>query len=90
MNTIETTILSIVIMIGLGYILKKIDFLSDKDIDSLNKIVINLLLPCMIFSALYSADLSLLPKLSILTVLIFNFFFYNRNHFLFNIKEVKF
>ena len=29
------------IMIGLGYILKKIDFLSDKDIDSLNKIVIN-------------------------------------------------
>lgn len=70
MNTIETTILSIVIMIGLGYILKKIDFLSDKDIDSLNKIVINLLLPCMIFSALYSADLSLLPKLSILTVLI--------------------
>ncbi len=38
MNAIEITILSIVLMIGLGYDLKRIDFLSKKDIDPLNKI----------------------------------------------------
>ena len=31
MNAIEVTILSIIIMIGLGYFLKRIDFLSEKD-----------------------------------------------------------
>ena len=39
MNAIEITILSIIIMIGLGYFLKRIDFLSEKDIDPFNKIV---------------------------------------------------
>ena len=66
MNAIETTILSIILMIGLGYFLKRIDFLSQKDIDPFNKIVMYILLPCMIFNALYSADLSLIPKLGIL------------------------
>lgn len=61
MNAIEITIISIVLMIGLGYFLKRIDFLSEKDIDPLNKIVMYILMPCMIFSALYSADMSLLP-----------------------------
>ena len=70
MNAIEVTILSIIIMIGLGYVLKRIDFLSEKDIDPLNKIVINILLPCMIFSALYGADLTLMPKLGILPFII--------------------
>ena len=70
MNAIEITILSIIIMIALGYILKRIDFLSEKDVDPLNKIVINILLPCMIFSALYGADLSLMPKLGILPFVI--------------------
>lgn len=70
MNAIEITILSIILMIGLGYVLKRIDFLSEKDIDPLNKIVMYILLPCMIFYALYNADLSLIPKLGILPFVI--------------------
>ena len=70
MNEIEITILSIILMIGVGYVLKRIDFLSEKDITPLNKIVMNILLPCMIFSALYSSDLSLIPKLGILPFVI--------------------
>ena len=70
MNQIEITILSIIIMIGLGYFLKRIDFLSEKDIDPFNKIVMYILLPCMIFHALYSADLSSLSKLGILPFVI--------------------
>ena len=69
-NAIGVTILSIIIMIGLGYFLKRIDFLSEKDIDPFNKIVMYILLPCMIFHALYSADLSLLSKLGILPFVI--------------------
>lgn len=70
MNAIEITIISIVLMIGLGYFLKRIDFSSEKDIDPLNKIVMYILMPCMIFSALYSADMSLLPTLGILPFVI--------------------
>ena len=70
MNAIEITIISIVLMIGLGYFLKRIDFLSEKDIDPLNKIVMYILMPSMIFSALYSADMSLLPTLGILPFVI--------------------
>lgn len=70
MNEIEITILSIILMICIGYVLKRIDFLSEKDINPLNKIVMNILLPCMIFSALYSSDLSLIPKLGILPFVI--------------------
>lgn len=70
MNAIEITIISIVLMIGLGYFLKRIDFLSENDIDPLNKIVMYILMPCMIFSALYSADMSLLPTLGILPFVI--------------------
>ena len=66
MNAIEVTILSIIVMIAVGYILKRIDFFSSEDTNLLNKIVINLLLPCMIFNGLYSADLSAISKLGIL------------------------
>lgn len=69
-NAIGVTILSIIIMIGLGYFLKRIDFLSEKDIDPFNRIVMYILMPCMIFHAIYSADLSLLPKLGILPFII--------------------
>ena len=76
MNTIEVTILSIIIMITIGYILKRIDFFSSEDTNLLNKIVINLLLPCMIFNGLYSADLSLISKLGILPfIMLFTSFF---------------
>ena len=70
MNAIAITILSIFLMIALGYVLKRIDFLSENDIDTLNKIVINITLPCMMFSALYTADLSLMSQLSILPFVI--------------------
>ena len=70
MNAIAVTILSIIIMIGLGYFLKRIDFLSEKDIDPFNKVVMYILMPCMIFHAIYSADLSLLSKLGILPFVI--------------------
>ena len=70
MSAIEVTILSIIIMIGLGYFLKRIDFLSEKDIDPFNRIVMYILMPCMIFHAIYSADMSLLPKLGVLPFVI--------------------
>ncbi len=70
MNEIAITILSIIIMIGLGYFLKRIDFLSEKDIDPFNKIVMYILMPCMIFHALFTADLSYLSKLGILPFII--------------------
>lgn len=70
MNDIEITILSIIIMIGIGYFLKRIDFLSEEDLDPFNKLVMYILMPCMIFHAIYSADLSLLSKLGILPFVI--------------------
>ena len=70
MDAIAVTILSIIIMIGLGYFLKRIDFLGEKDIDPFNKIVMYLLMPCMIFHAIFSADLALLSKLGILPFVI--------------------
>jgi hypothetical protein len=57
-------------MIGLGYFLKRIDFLSEKDIDPFNKIVMYILMPCMIFHAIFTADISLIPKLGILPFII--------------------
>ena len=70
MNDIEITILSIVLMIALGYILKRINFISVDDVDVLNDIVIYILLPCMIFTALHSADLSLISELGVLPFII--------------------
>ena len=70
MNAIEITILSIVLMIFLGVFLRRIDFLGIKEVESLNNIVIYILMPCMVFSALYSADLSLLSTLGILPFII--------------------
>ena len=70
MDAIAITILSIILMIGLGYFLKRIDFLSEEFIDPLNKLVMYILLPCMIFSAISTADLTLLPKLGILPFVI--------------------
>ncbi len=71
MNAILITILSIILMIAVGYFLKRINFLTADLVEAFNKLVINIFLPCMIFSALYSADLSLLPSLSVLPFVIF-------------------
>ena len=70
MNTVEITIISIFLMIGIGYFLKRIDFLSENDIEALNKIVMYVCLPCMIFSALYSTNMGLLPVLGVLPFII--------------------
>jgi predicted permease len=61
-------IVSIIVMILIGALSKKIGLLKEEDVETLNNIVINISLPCMIFNALYTADVSLLPRLSILTV----------------------
>ncbi|MCQ2964541.1 MAG: AEC family transporter [archaeon] len=66
----ETTIISIIVMIFIGVLLKKLNILKTEDNETLNKIVVNVALPCMIFNALYTANVSLLPDLSILTVFI--------------------
>jgi predicted permease len=42
MNEIEVTILSIILMIAIGYVLKRIDFLSEKDINPFLPIVMQL------------------------------------------------
>ena len=61
-------IVLIIVMILIGVLFKKIGLLKENDVETLNNIVINIALPCMIFNALYTADVSLIPKLSILTV----------------------
>lgn len=61
-------IVSIIIMILIGVLSKKIGLLKEEDVETLNNIVINIALPCLIFNTLYSADSSLVPQLSILTV----------------------
>ena len=57
-------IVSIIVMILIGALSKKIGLLKENDVETLNNIVINIALPCMIFNALYTADVSLLPRLS--------------------------
>lgn len=66
----KVIIVSIIVMIFLGVLLKRINLLSEDDVETLNKIVLNISLPCLVFNALYTADVSLLPKLSILTLYI--------------------
>ena len=63
-------IVAILVMILLGFFLKKINLLSSDDVETLNKIVLNIALPCLIFQALYTADVSLFPSLSILTLFV--------------------
>ncbi len=62
----ETTIISIIIMIFLGYLLRRFNLVKTTDINSLNNIAINLTLPCLAFASVYSADLSHLSHLAIL------------------------
>ena len=90
MDAIIVTSLSIVIMIGLGYFLKRIDFLSEKDIDPFNKIVMYILMPCMIFHAIYAADLSQIPKLGILPFIILASSFVTGIVSYFILKQLKF
>ncbi len=57
MNSTET-ILAIILMILIGYTAKRIGLLKLEDSVTLNKIVVNIAIPSLIFLAMYSADLS--------------------------------
>ena len=68
MSALET-ILSIIILIIIGYLTKQIGLLKTDDSLLLNKIVLNIALPALIFSALYSADLSNITSLIGITII---------------------
>lgn len=57
MNSTET-IIAIIFLILIGYIAKRIGLLKSEDSITLNKIVINIALPSLIFLAMFGADLS--------------------------------
>ena len=66
MASVETTIIAIFGMVFLGYILKRIDLLHENDVDTLNKIVINVALPSLIFITIYKTDFSILLEIATL------------------------
>lgn len=63
LSSVET-ILSIIVMVILGYLMRRWGILKAGDAQSLNKIVVNVAIPSMIFLAMYHADLSVLPSLT--------------------------
>lgn len=58
------TILAIIIMVFLGYGMRRSGLLKYEDAKSLNKLVVNLAIPSLIFMALYRIDISILPSLT--------------------------
>jgi len=63
MNSIET-IIPIIVMIIIGYTLKRTGVLNAEDAISLNKIVINIAIPALIFLAIYKVNLAILPLIT--------------------------
>ena len=59
-------IVSIIVMILIGFFSKKVNLISSDDVETLNNIVVNIALPCMIFQALYVARTSLFATLYML------------------------
>jgi malate permease and related proteins len=68
MNSTET-ILAIILLILIGYIAKRIGLLKPEDSLTLNKIVINIAIPSLIFLAMFNADLSNLKILLPITLI---------------------
>lgn len=68
MNSIET-IIPIILIILIGYSLKRTNILHAETAIDLNKIVINIAIPALIFMAIYDIDLSILPKIAPLTII---------------------
>jgi len=68
MNSTET-ILAIILMIIIGYLSKKIGLLKPEDSTTLNKIVVNIAIPSLIFLAMYGADLSNINTLLPITII---------------------
>lgn len=63
------TILVIILMILLGYLSKRIGILKSEDSTILNKIVINIAIPSLIFLAMYGADLTNIKTLLPITLI---------------------
>jgi auxin efflux carrier (AEC) len=63
------TILAIILMIIIGYLSKKIGLLKPEDSTTLNKIVVNIAIPSLIFLAMYGADLSNINTLLPITII---------------------
>lgn len=68
MNSHET-IIAIILMIFLGYICRRAGFLKAEDAQTLNKIVVYLAIPSLIFLAMYSADLSNIQTFGTITLI---------------------
>ncbi len=68
MNSYET-IIAIVVLILIGYICRRMEFLKPEDTQTLNKIVLYIALPSLIFLAMYTADLSNLETLGTVTLI---------------------
>lgn len=72
MGSIET-VFSIIILVMTGYVLKSLGVLREEDATPLNRVVINVAIPSLIFTSLYRADLAgishllLIPAVCILT-----------------------
>ncbi len=63
MNSVET-IIPIIAMIIIGYVLRRTNVLKAEAAVPLNKIVINITIPSLIFMALYKTNLAILPLIS--------------------------
>jgi malate permease and related proteins len=68
MSSIET-ILAIILLILIGYISKRIGLLKYEDSITLNKIVVNIAIPSLIFLAMYTANLSNIKVLIPITLI---------------------
>jgi auxin efflux carrier (AEC) len=66
MNSYET-IVAIVALILIGYLCRRIEFLKPEDTQILNKIVLYIAIPSLIFLAMYQADLSNIGILGTIT-----------------------
>lgn len=62
MSSFET-IFSIILMVLLGYIVKFLGVLREKDAYSLNKVVVNIAIPSLIFTSLYNSKISVIATL---------------------------
>ncbi len=65
---LEFTFLTILIIIFIGYLTKKVGLLTTEDTNTINKIVLNIALPSLVFYSIYNSNMSLLPKLGMLPI----------------------
>lgn len=63
------TIIAIVILIIIGYICRRLEFLRPEDTQILNKIVLYIAIPSLIFMAMFTADLSNILNLCTMTLI---------------------